>query len=188
MTDADTTPVPSASAPDAHDAPPALIVVAETAEYAQAIEAVTDQAFGPGRRARPSYRLRDGTAPITELGCVALMDDEVVGTLRFWAVTIADGPKTLLLGPLAIHPDHQNQGIGRALMAAGLGKALEHGWEAVLLVGDEPYYQRFGFSREAAQGLTMDGLDDPDRLLGLELTHGALAGASGPVRRAQEAA
>ena len=167
MTDADTTPVSSVSA---HDAPPALIVVAETVEYAPAIETVTDLAFGPGRHARPSYRLREGLPPIADLGLVALMDDAVVGTLRFWAVSIAGGPKTLLLGPLAIHPDHQNQGIGRALMAAGLGKALEQGWEAVLLVGDEPYYQRFGFSRDVAHGITMDGLDDPDRLLGLELT------------------
>lgn len=165
------------------DIPPALIVVAETEEHGQALETVTDLAFGPGRHARPSYRLREGLDPIGELGLVALMNDELVGTLRFWSVRIDGGPKTLLLGPLAIHPSHQNQGIGRALMAAGLGKALEHGWEAVLLVGDEPYYQRFGFSHEVAKGMTMEGLNDPARLLGLELIHGALTDVKGRVQR-----
>lgn len=163
---------------------PALMVVAETADFAQDIERVTDLAFGPGRHARPSYRLRDGLPPVADLGLVALMNDELVGTLRFWPVTIEGGPRTLLLGPLAIHPDHQNQGIGRALMAAGLGKALEQGWEAVLLVGDEPYYKRFGFSAAVAQGLVMPELDNPKRLLGLDLAEGALEGVTGTIERA----
>ena len=166
------------------DALPALIVVAETAEHVDAVERVTDLAFGPGRHTRPSYRLRAGLYPVEDLSLVALMNDEVVGTLRFWPVKIENGPRTLLLGPLAIHPDHQNQGIGRALMAAGLGKALEHGWEAVLLVGDEPYYQRFGFSSAVAEGLTMPHLADPKRLLGLELAEGALTGVTGTLERA----
>lgn len=161
------------------------VVMPELPQHADAIETLVDLGFGPERFRKTSYRLRDGIAPIAELGLVALLGKQLVGTIRFWEVTLENGPKTLLLGPLAIHPDRQGQGIGRALMEEGLAKARDAGWQAVVLVGDAPYYTRFGFRRDLAQNLTLPGPVDPARFLGLELNPGALQGAQGMVGRAE---
>ena len=161
------------------------LVMPERPQHADAIETLVDLGFGPERFRKTAYRLRDGIAPIAELGLVALLGEQLVGTIRFWEVKLENGPRTLLLGPLAIHPDRQGQGIGRALMEKGLGLARDTGWQAVVLVGDAPYYTRFGFRRDLAQNLTLPGPVDPQRFLGLELTPGALHGIQGLVGRAK---
>ena len=63
----------------------------------------------------------------------------------------AGGPPALLLGPVAVHPTRQGEGLGALLIAESLARARELGWTRVILVGDEPYYRRFGFTREAAR-------------------------------------
>jgi len=108
------------------------------------------------------------------------------GTIRYGPVHIPGAPKALLLGPIAIHPDHQGCGIGSALMTTSLQKAKDLGWDAVILVGDEPYYRRFGFRRELALNLSLPGPVDQARLLGFELSDGALKNANGMVERAQD--
>lgn len=158
-------------------------VHAEQAHHADAIEHLVDLDFGPERFRKTAYRLRDGIDPVAELGLVATIGETLVGTLRFWDVKLDNGAKTLLLGPLAIDPNRQGQGIGRQLMTDGLDNARTLGWDAVLLVGDEPYYRRFGFTREMAKGLTLPGPVDINRFLGLEFTEGALLGATGRVNR-----
>ena len=168
--------------------PVEMVVVAERPEHADIIETLNDLAFGADRFTKTTYRLREGVAPVAELGLVAQKTDApdamIMGTIRYWPVQVPGGAKTLLLGPLAIHPDHQGQGVGRALMRASLEKARALGWQAVLLVGDAPYYGRFGFKRELAQGLSLPGPVDEDRFLGLELTPGALKDARGEVTHA----
>lgn len=163
---------------------PALdtLVTMERPEHADDIEVLVDLNFGPDRFTKTAYRLRDGLDPVDGLSLVALKGETLVGTLRFWAVKIGDLP-ALLLGPLAIHPDLQGKGIGRALMGEGLDKARAQGWKAVILVGDEPYYRRFGFRRDLAENLTLPGPVDPARFLGLELIPGALQNATGMVSR-----
>lgn len=166
-------------------APLPAVITTEEAGHADAIETLVDMAFGPDRLRKTSYRLREGLAPIAELGLVALEGADLVGTIRFWEIRIPNGAKTLLLGPLAIHPERQGRGVGRTLMTQGIGKARELGWEAVLLVGDEPYYRRFGFVRALAEGLTLPGPVDPNRFLGLELVFRSLQGVEGMVERAE---
>lgn len=162
-----------------------FVITAQLPAHADAIEALADAAFGPDRLSKTSYRLRDGRDPVPGLSFVALLDDQVVGTIRFWQVCIPGGPKTLLLGPLATHPDHHGQGIGHALMGESLDTARTMGWQAVLLVGDAPYYSRFGFDGALTENLTLPGPVDHARFLGLELTPGTLDGASGEVGRTE---
>lgn len=162
-----------------------LVVTAERPEHADAVEALVDVNFGPDRFAKTAYRLRDHLDPVKGLSFVALDGDQLVGTIRFWAVTIGDKTPALLLGPLAIRPDLHGKGIGRALMATSLDKAREMGWKAVILVGDEPYYRRFGFRRDLAVNLSLPGPVDLNRFLGLELVPGALDGVTGMVGRVE---
>src|SRR6185503_4928269 len=144
-------------------------------------EALLDLAYGPVRFEKPSQRLRAGRAPA--LAFVALDKGAVVGTVRLWPVLAGAGRPVLLLGPLAVHPDCRRRGIGAALMRRALRAARTAGHAAVLLVGDASYYGRFGFAAEKTGALTMPGAVAA-RLLGLELTAGALDGAHGAVRAA----
>ncbi|QIE56133.1 N-acetyltransferase [Pikeienuella piscinae] len=149
------------------------------------VEWLYDLAFAPGRRALSSYQLRDGVAPVADLSFVARDELGVLGgAIRYWPVRIgAAGAPALLLGPIAVHPTRQGEGLGALLMMETLTRALERGWGRVVLVGDEPYYRRFGFSREAARALTFPPPTNPDRLLARALAAGAFDGVEGEVRR-----
>lgn len=146
-----------------------------------AIEHLLDLSFGVDRRTKTSYRLREGSHAIDGLSMV-IRDPAVglAGTISFWPLRIGKtGAKALLLGPLAVHPERQNLGIGLALMREGLARARVLGHRLVLLVGDEPYYARVGFRRLPHDLITLPGPVNPDRFLYLELLPGALDGVSG---------
>jgi predicted N-acetyltransferase YhbS len=144
------------------------------------VEALYDLCFAPGREALSSYRLRDGVAPVAPL-CMVLRDDDILAAaIRYWPVQVAGRP-VLLLGPIAVHPTRQGEGLGGYLILQSLARARALGWERVLLVGDEPYYSRFGFAR--LDGVTMPPPTNPARVLGLELLPGAWDGLRGTVER-----
>jgi predicted N-acetyltransferase YhbS len=151
----------------------------ERATDVVARENLLDQAYGAVRFAKASERLREGRMPAKGLSLVALERGQIVGTIRLWHVTAGPGRPALLLGPLAVHPDHRNRGIGSALVSRALTRARLGGYRAVLLVGDTAYYARFGFTAERTGGLWMPGRFERDRLLALELRPDALAGARG---------
>lgn len=153
----------------------------ETAADWWEVEALYDLCFAPGREALSSYRLRDGVAPIADL-CLLLRDDDetLAAAIRFWPVQVA-ARRVLLLGPIAVHPTRQGEGLGAYLMHESLERARALGWERVLLVGDAPYYSRFGFAR--LQGVVMPPPTNPERVLGLELVPGAWIGVTGVVQR-----
>ena len=110
--------------------------------------------------------------------------DAVAGCIRFWPIRIgAAGHPALLLGPVAVHPTRQGEGLGAILIDDALARAREMGWTRAVLVGDEPYYRRFGFTRAAAAALTFPPPTNPDRLLARALTPGAFDGVGGMVRR-----
>jgi predicted N-acetyltransferase YhbS len=156
----------------------------ETAHDRDEVEALFDLAFAPGRTALSSYRLRDGRGPERELSLAARDEyDTLAGAIRYWRVRVgAAGHPALLLGPVAVHPTRQGEGLGAHLIADSLGRAAEAGWARVILVGDAPYYGRFGFARETARGLEFPPPTNPDRLLARALVPGAFAGVGGPVR------
>ncbi len=146
-----------------------------------AIEHLLDMSFGTERRTKTSYRLREGSTAVEGLSYV-VRDDElgVVGAISYWPLAVgAKGTKALLLGPLAVHPQRQNLGIGLMLMQQTLAMAKATGHHLVLLVGDAPYYARVGFAQVPEGQMLMPGPVDPKRLLALELAMGALAEALG---------
>ena len=143
-------------------------------------ERLLDASFGSARFEKTCERLREGRVAARGLALGAMEGEALVGTLRFWHVE-AGGASALLLGPLAVAGSHCKLGLGAALMRMGLDRAQALGHKAVILVGDEPYYSRFGFARAHAQTLDLPGWYDPARFLGLELETGALAHAAGMV-------
>lgn len=154
----------------------------ETPEDLDEIEALFDLCFAPGREALSSYRLRDGVAPVAPLClCWRDPDDILGGAIRVWPVQVGGAP-CLLLGPVAVHPTRQGEGLGGLLIEAALGRAHGLGCDRVLLVGDEPYYSRFGFAR--LDGVQMPPPTNPARVLGVALDCGAWDGITGPVTRA----
>lgn len=146
------------------------------------VEALYDLCFAPGRTALSSYRLRDGVATVAAL-CLVLRDAEgtLAAAIRYWPAEVG-GEDVLLLGPIAVHPTRQGEGLGGLLMNESLAEARRLGWERVLLVGDAPYYSRFGFAK--LMGVEMPPPTNPDRVLGLALKQGAWAGVGGLVTKA----
>lgn len=145
------------------------------------VEALYDLCFAPGREALSSYRLRDDVPPVAGLSLVARDVDGVLGgAIRYWPVHIG-AQDALLLGPVAVHPTRQGEGLGGLLIRESLLLARPLGWERVMLVGDEPYYRRFGF--EKLEGVVMPPPTNPDRVLGQKLAQGAWDGVHGEVLR-----
>src|SRR5882757_8739367 len=141
------------------DAAP-FAIRAERCSDVVAREALLDACFGDNRLSRTCQRLRDGRAPAEGLALSATARGRLVGTVRLWHVSVGGIP-ALMLGPLAA--------------------AKARGHRAVILLGDAPYYARFGFSGAKTRELSLPGPFERDRLLGLELSEGALDGAWGMI-------
>ena len=144
------------------------------------VEALYDLCFAPGRTALSSYRLRDGVPKVADLCLMLRADGILLAAIRFWPVRVARRP-VLQLGPIAVHPTAQGEGLGGMLMRDSLARARKLGWARVLLVGDAPYYSRFGFAK--LDNVVMPPPTNPDRVLGLELRPGAWVDVAGPVMR-----
>lgn len=148
------------------------------------VEWLLDLAFAPGRGALSSYQLRQDVDPISEL-CVVARDEyeALAGCVRYWPIRIGErGDAGLLLGPIAVHPTRQGEGLGALLMSDTLERAAKLGWTRVLLIGDEPFYSRYGFSRDKLSQVSFPKPYNPARLLGKELIPNAFLGCSGEVR------
>ncbi len=146
------------------------------------VEALYDLCFSPGRTALSSYRLRDGVPTVAAL-CLTLRDADgtLAAAIRYWPVEVG-GQDALLLGPVAVHPTRQGEGLGGLLINESLAEARRLGWERVMLVGDAPYYSRFGFHK--LHDVVMPPPTNPDRVLGFALKRGAWDGVTGDVTRA----
>jgi predicted N-acetyltransferase YhbS len=155
----------------------------ETPGDEEAILRLNERVFGPGRFARSAYRVRESAASDPTLSFVARVGPLLVGANAMTRILIGDHP-ALLLGPLIVEPVFRSRGIGEALVTASLEAARAAGAKLVILVGDEPYYAKMGFSRAPAGKISMPGPVDPTRMLYCELTPGALHGVEGKVRAA----
>jgi predicted N-acetyltransferase YhbS len=143
-------------------------------------EALLDACFGLNRHARTCQRLREARAPAQGLAFSALRRGRLIGTIRLWHVS-AGGTRALVLGPLAVDPSCRKLGVGAALVEHALAAAKARGHGAVILLGDAPYYARFGFSDLKTRELSLPGPFERERLLGIELREGALDGAWGMI-------
>jgi predicted N-acetyltransferase YhbS len=153
----------------------------ERAADIAAREHLLDACFGEARFTKTCERLREGRLPAEGLALVVEMDGRLVATVRLWDIE-AGGMPALMLGPIAVDPALHGLGIGNKLMREALARAAALGHRAVILVGDAPYYARFGFTQERVGTLSLPGPYAPERFLALDLAPGALDGASGMVR------
>ena len=159
----------------------------EPPAVAPAREALLDRAFGTARLQKTAERLREGRRPAAGLSFAAFDDGDgaagkLVGTLRFWNVRLGASTDSLLLGPVAVDDGQRGKGLGGRMIRRALAAATALGHRAVILVGDAPYYGRFGFDAEPARQLILPGPVDPRRFLALALVPGALSRAVGIVR------
>jgi predicted N-acetyltransferase YhbS len=147
-----------------------------------------DLVFGPGRFTRSAYRVREqrsGTDKLVSPFChAAIFEDRIVASLTMTPVIVGGQAGALLLGPLAVDPNFAGRGFGRAVVRTTLELAKSNGQRVVFLVGDLPYYERFGFSQLRPGTLQFPGPVNPARILALELEQGALAGYNGQVSAA----
>ena len=112
----------------------------------QDVASLMTAAFGGVRNSRAVWHLRP-TAPVRSLCLVALRNNKVCGSVRFWEVMVCSN-RQLLLGPLAVQPELRGKGFGRALVVDGLRRAQQHAqWNFVLVSGDPDYYSKHGFAK-----------------------------------------
>lgn len=168
------------------------VVRHERARDRDRIETLLDQAFGPDRHGKKTvYRLREGVEPVRELSYVVEYQGEgevsetndLAATIRYWPVLLPSNACALLLGPIAVDEARKNEGIGASLMTFSMNQARALGYTALLLVGDQPFYERFGFTRGPALNLQLPGPVEEARFLGLEWVAGALSNESGLLRK-----
>ena len=158
-----------------------LTILPETPGDVVAIERLHERTFGPGRYARTAFRIREGRGHVLELSFTARIGTLLVGSVRLTPICIGDTP-ALLLGPLTVEPPFRSRGVGTALVKRALKEAEDKGHKLVVLVGDEPIYQKSGFKRIAKGQVKMPGPVDPARLLVAELNAGAFDGVKGVIR------
>ncbi|MCC7250991.1 N-acetyltransferase [Hyphomicrobium sp.] len=148
------------------------------------ISALHDRAFGPGRFARTAYRVREQMGPgreISDFCRLATAGDHIAAAIRMSEIAIGGRTGAALLGPIVVAPEHAGQGYGRTLIKEAMDAARTAGIRLVILVGDEPYYGRFGFKPVAPGIITLPGPVNPARLLAAELTEGALTDYRGQI-------
>ena len=134
------------------------------------VEALLDAAFGTDRRAKTAYKLREGVAAIQELSFAAMDGETLVGTIQCWPIAL-EGPECglspmKLVGPVAVRPDLQRSGVGKVMMAHTLAVADANGQDALIMIGDPEYYERFfGFTAAPTQEWDLPGPFERHRLL-----------------------
>ena len=162
-----------------------FLVLDETIDDNNEVESLLNLVFTPQRNKLGSYYFRKNVSRV-EFLCKVIKNDygHIIGSIRYWPVYIGKKKfSCLLLGPLAVHPISQGEGMGAKLILKTLNLAEKYGWERVILVGDESYYSRFGFKKKLAKDLIFPKPVNKDRLLGLELKPGSLKRAKGLVSR-----
>ncbi|MCJ8519388.1 putative N-acetyltransferase YhbS [Pseudorhizobium tarimense] len=147
-----------------------LVYMTEDASHDDVIELINAEAFGPGRHARAAARIREQGPHDRSLSFVCADDGEIIASVRMTPV-MAGEVRGHLLGPLAVRPSHKNQGIGRELVRIAIEAARRASSEAVILVGDPPYYMPLGFEKVAYNALAFPGPVDPGRVLVVTLGH-----------------
>ena len=146
-------------------------ILPETDADRDAVEALVMDAFGPGRFAKTAERIRE-TAGIAA-AFTAYDDGRLIGSVRLWSINV-DGLDALFLGPITVAKDLRRGGLGADLVGACIGEAQNRGVAGVLLVGDSPYFKRFGF--QPAPDVRLPGPADPRRVLWLPISSGAPSG------------
>lgn len=152
---------------------PAYSISLDAPEHSDAVEALYDEVFGPGRFAKTAERLREGNTAIADASLVAVDSEGLTGVVRVWPVTVGEKGKAAFLGPIAVAERRRGNGVAFKLMERAIGVCREQGYSAVILVGDEEYYDRFGFKQAGKDRFVLPGPVDQHRVLIRDLSAGA---------------
>jgi len=150
-------------------APDAPSVILHTPNDAGPADALIDRAFGPGRLTKVSERVREFADFAPDLSFCAWRGEELVGVVRQWRVRVGDTP-AVFLGPIAVEAEDRSGGVGGLLIEQAIAAAREAGETAIALVGDAPYFGRFGFSAELGKAVRLPGPVDQRRVLAIAFT------------------
>lgn len=157
-----------------------LVYLTEDASHDAVIELINEEAFGPGRFVRAAARIREQGPHDRSLSFICADDGETIASVRMTPV-LAGAVHGHLLGPLAVRPSHKNMGIGRELVRIAIEAARRGGSQAVILVGDPPYYMPLGFEKVAHSALAFPGPVDPGRVLVVPFGDDVHARLKGPI-------
>ena len=157
-----------------------ISIAPDSAGYDEAIDALFDQGFGPGRFAKTAERLREGNVERYDLSRVALKDGALVAAGKVWPIEIGGVP-ALFFGPFAVDIDERHHGLGRIIMDSCIEAAIAAGERAMLLVGAASYFAPSGFEIVPNGLLSLPGPVDPKRLQWRALRPSGLDGLSGAV-------
>ena len=150
------------------------------------VERLLDLVFTPRRTLLSSYQLRNSANKVNNLSYVIKdYSKKVVGSIRFWKIQLdSHSSRGLLLGPLAVHPIYQSEGLGEKLVSNSIEKAYSENWNWIVLVGDLSYYSKFGFNKHSTHGISIGSGFDNSRLLGLDINGEFLKAAVGSLIKA----
>ncbi|HEX4096466.1 MAG TPA: N-acetyltransferase [Caulobacteraceae bacterium] len=162
--------------------PPALILQPERPQDGPLVDALIERAFGPGRYAKASERVREFATFAPELSVCAWSGERLLGCARMWHVRVAGRP-VMFLGPFAVEQGERNAGFGARLVARACEAAQAAGATHVVLVGDEPYFSRVGFAAAPGRQVILPGPVDQRRVLVRALTADACE-LAGPIEPA----
>jgi predicted N-acetyltransferase YhbS len=144
---------------------PAYEIILDAPEHSDAVEALYDDVFGPGRFAKTAERLREGNTKIAEASLVAIDSEGLTGVVRVWPVKVGEKGRAAFLGPIAVAERRRGNGVAFKLMERAIGVCREQGYAAVILVGDFDYYERFGFKPAGPGRFQLPGPVDQKRIL-----------------------
>jgi len=144
---------------------PPYVISLDAPEHSDAVDALYDEVFGPGRFAKTAERLREGNTKIADASLVAIDSEGLTGVVRVWPVKVGETGRAAFLGPIAVAERRRGNGVAFKLMERAIGVCREQGYAAVILVGDHEYYERFGFNRTAKGRFTLPGPVDQHRVL-----------------------
>ena len=147
------------------------------------IENLLDLVFSPSRINLSSYSLREKVPKVKTLCFVAKnIDGSIIGVIRYWPILIGEKKQiSLLIGPIAIHPTFQGEGLGAYLINHSIKISKKYGWKRAILIGDIDYYKSFGFFQQNENLIKFPAPTDPKRILLLELEHNSFKGVEGKV-------
>lgn len=125
--------------------------------------------------------IRESPEYIPKLDIVAVKDHKIVGHIILTKTLINKQYETLLLGPIAVLPDYQKQGVGKALIMETHKRAVELGFKSIVLVGHADYYPKFGYRKLSEFNIKMPFPLPDENVLGIELVENAFKGVEGVV-------
>jgi predicted N-acetyltransferase YhbS len=155
----------------------------ETENDKQEVEDLLDLVFSPSRKNLSSYSLRKNVPKINTLSFVAKNNKgSIVGIIRNWPIFIESRKNlSLLMGPIAVHPTFQGEGIGSYLINYSIKESRKYGWERAVLIGNIGYYKSFGFFQHNDNKIDFPSPTDPERILLLEIKNNSFDGIKGKV-------